>query len=87
MPGGAGINRRTAVGIVLRDMRRAAALTAAGDKVGGVVVSVAALRAAGPGIIRDSVIIGVEVARLASHALAICRLTLKIGPTQLADLG
>jgi len=32
MPGGARINRRAAIGIVLRDMRRAAALTTACDK-------------------------------------------------------
>ena len=37
MTGGAAVDRRTAVGIVLRNMRRAAALTAAGDKVGGVI--------------------------------------------------
>src|SRR5438067_1293695 len=45
MPGRAGIDRRAAVGIVLRDMRRAAALAAAGDEVGGVIVLVAAHRA------------------------------------------
>src|SRR4029077_4336829 len=37
MAGGARIDRRTAVGVVLRDMRGAAAFAAAGDEVSGVV--------------------------------------------------
>src|SRR5262245_7355185 len=41
MPGRARIDRRAAIGIVLRDMRRAAALAAAGDEGGGVIVLVA----------------------------------------------
>ena len=55
MAGGARIDRRAAVGIVLRDMRRAAALATAGDEVSGVIVLVAAHRAAGPGIVLDHV--------------------------------
>src|SRR5258708_20489068 len=42
MTRGAAIDRRTAVGRVLRDVRRASALAAAGDEVGGVVVLVGA---------------------------------------------
>src|SRR5205823_13699660 len=42
MPSGAQIDRRAAIGVVLRDMRRAAALTTAGDEVSGVIVLVAA---------------------------------------------
>src|SRR5258707_8395530 len=38
MTGGARVDRGTAVGIVLRDMRRAAALTATGNKIGGVII-------------------------------------------------
>ena len=55
MAGGARIDRRAAVGVVLRDMRRAAALAAAGDEVGRVIVLVAAHRAAGFGIVVDHV--------------------------------
>src|SRR5450755_2729518 len=55
MTGRARVNRGAAVGIVLRDMRRTAAFAAAGDKVGGVVVLVAAHGAAGPGIVLDHV--------------------------------
>src|SRR6202008_1963153 len=46
MPGLARVDRRTTVGVVLRDMRRAAALAATGDKVGGVIVLVGAHGAA-----------------------------------------
>src|SRR5580700_11476154 len=53
--GGARIDRRAAVGVVLRDMRRAAAFTAAGDKVGSVIVLVTAHGAAGSGIVLDHV--------------------------------
>jgi NitT/TauT family transport system ATP-binding protein len=53
MAGRARVDRRAAVGIVLRDMRRAAALAAAGDKVGGVIVLVGAYGAARPGIVLD----------------------------------
>jgi hypothetical protein len=42
MPGRARVDRRAAVGVVLRDVRRAAALAATGDKVGGVIVLVGA---------------------------------------------
>src|SRR5215469_11709926 len=42
--GGAGIDRRAAVGIVLRHMRRTATFTAAGHEVSGIVVLVAAHR-------------------------------------------
>src|SRR5215470_5597059 len=55
MAGCARIDRRAAVGVVLRDVRRAAALPAAGDEVGRVIVLVAANRAAGPGIVLDHV--------------------------------
>jgi len=55
MAGCAGINCRTPVGIVLRDMRRAAALAAAGHEVGGVIVLVAAHRAARFGVVVDHV--------------------------------
>src|SRR4029077_12745202 len=55
MAGGGRIDRRTAVGVVLRDMRGAAAFAAAGDEVSGVVVLVAAHRAAGSGIVLDHV--------------------------------
>src|SRR4029077_4459270 len=54
MAGGARIDRRTAVGGVLRDMRGAAWFAAAGDEVSGVVVLVAAHRAAGSGIVQKS---------------------------------
>src|SRR5206468_916501 len=53
--GRACIDRRAAIGIVLRDMRRAAAFTAACDEVGGVIVLVAAHRAAGLGVVLDHV--------------------------------
>src|SRR5579871_329891 len=55
MSRGARVDCGTAIGIVLRDMRGAAALAAASDKVGGVIVLVAAYRAAGLGIILDHV--------------------------------
>jgi hypothetical protein len=55
MPARARIDRRAAVGIVLRDVRRAAALTAASNKIGSVIVFVAAHRAAGSGIVLDHV--------------------------------
>src|SRR5258708_11987678 len=50
MTRGAAIDRRTAVGRVLRDVRRASALAAAGDEVGGVVVLVGANRASAAGL-------------------------------------
>src|SRR5258708_36539655 len=50
MARGAAIDRRTAVGRVLRDVRRASALAAAGDEVGGVVVLVGANRASAAGL-------------------------------------
>ena len=40
MPSGAAIDCRAAISIILRDVRRATALTAARDKVGGVIVLV-----------------------------------------------
>lgn len=40
MTGRARVDRGATVGVVLRDMRRAAALTATGDKVGGIIVLV-----------------------------------------------
>src|SRR5678815_5882749 len=49
------IDRRASIGIILRDMRRAAAFATAGDEVGGIVVLVAPHRAAGLGIVRDHV--------------------------------
>src|ERR1700692_1364892 len=53
MAGRARVDRGAAVGIVLRDMRRAAALATTGDKVGGVIVLVTTHRAAGSGIVLD----------------------------------
>src|SRR5260221_9461837 len=50
MTRGAAIDRRTAVGRVLRDGPRASALAAAGDEVGGVVVLVGANRASAAGL-------------------------------------
>src|ERR1700758_4048022 len=55
MPGRARVDRRATVGVVLRDMRRAAALAATGDKVGGVIVLVGAHGAARLGIVLDYV--------------------------------
>ena len=55
MPSGAAIDCRAAIGIILRDVRRATAFAAAGDKVGGVIVLVASHRAAGSGVILDHV--------------------------------
>src|ERR1043166_6441115 len=55
MAGRARIDRRAAVGVILRDMRRAAALAAAGDEVDRVIGLVCANRAAGPGIVLDHV--------------------------------
>jgi hypothetical protein len=52
---GACVDRRAAFDIVLRDMRRAATLAAAGDEVGGVLVLVGANRAASIGIVLDHV--------------------------------
>src|SRR5246500_1581698 len=81
MPGRARIDRRAAVGVVLRDMRRAAALAATGDEVGSVVVLVAADRAAGPGIVLDHVersralggAVGLGQPRVDDEAVAILR--------------
>src|ERR1043166_6074071 len=55
MPGRARIDGRTTVDIVLRDMRDAAARATAGHEAGGVIVLVAADRAAGAGIVLDHV--------------------------------
>ncbi len=55
MPGRAAIDRRAAVGIILRDVRGTAALAAAGDEVGSVVEIVGPHRAAGLGIVLDHV--------------------------------
>jgi hypothetical protein len=55
MTGRARIDCRPAVGIVLRDMRRAAAFTAASNKVRSIIVLVAAHRAARPGIVLDHI--------------------------------
>ena len=52
---GAGIDCRTTVGVVLRDMRRAAEFATAGDKIGGVKVLVATYGAATPDIGLDHV--------------------------------
>src|SRR6202162_4773603 len=79
MTGRARVNRGAAVGIVLRDVRRAAALTAAGDKVGGVIVLVAAHGAAGPGIVLDHVerrralrcAVGLGQSRIDDEAIAV----------------
>src|ERR1043166_5626952 len=49
------IDRRAAVGVILRDMRRAAALAAAGDEVDRVIGLVSANCAAGPSIVLDHV--------------------------------
>src|ERR1700741_1853055 len=55
MSGRAPIDRRAAVGVVLRDMGCAAALAATGDELGSVIVLVAAHRAARLGIVLDHV--------------------------------
>src|SRR5262249_2455766 len=55
MAGRARIDGRTAVSVVLRNMRRAAALAAAGDEVGRVIALVSANRAAGPGSVLDHI--------------------------------
>ena len=55
MAGGARIDCRAAIGIVLGDMRGAVALATARDEVGSVVVLVAAHSAARAAIIRDHV--------------------------------
>src|SRR5208283_3908062 len=55
MPSGAAIDCRAAISIILRDVRRATALAAARDKVGGVIVLVTSYRAAGSGVILDHV--------------------------------
>src|SRR5262249_30166943 len=55
MPGRARIDRRTAVAIVLRDVRCTAAFTTACDEVGRVIVLVGAHRAAQLGLVRDHV--------------------------------
>src|ERR1700757_2587286 len=81
MAGGTRVDRRAAVGVVLRDMRRAAALAATGDEVGSVVVLVAADRAAGPGIVLDHVersralggAVGLGQPRVDDEAVAILR--------------
>src|SRR5260221_87562 len=52
---GAAVDGRAAVGIVLRDVRHAAALAAAGHEVGGVIVLVRADRAAGAGVVLDHI--------------------------------
>ena len=53
MTGGASVDRRSAMRVVLRHMRRAAAFAASGDKVGGVVILVGSHRAARVGIVLD----------------------------------
>src|SRR5246127_826981 len=53
MPGRAGIDRRTAVGVILRDVGGAAAFATAGDELGRVIVLVAAHRAARLGFVLD----------------------------------
>jgi hypothetical protein len=55
MAGRAAIDRRAAMGVVLRDMRSAAAFAAAGDEVGSIVEFVGAHRAAGLGTVLDHV--------------------------------
>src|SRR5258708_20127959 len=79
MAGRARVDRGAAVGIVLRDMRRTAAFAAAGDKVGGVVVLVAAHGAAGPGIVLDHVERRSEehTSELQSPDHLVCRLLLE----------
>src|SRR5262245_31269220 len=53
MPCRAAFDRRTASGIVLGDMRRAATLAATGNEVSGIIVLVAAHRAAWLDIVLD----------------------------------
>jgi hypothetical protein len=55
MAGRATIDRRAAIGVVLRDMRSAAAFAAAGDEVGSIVEFVGPHRAAGLGVVLDHV--------------------------------
>src|SRR5689334_3528947 len=61
--GRAGIDGRAAVRVVLRDVRRAAALAASGHEVSCIVVLVAAHRAAGFGIVLDHVERGIALCR------------------------
>lgn len=56
MAGGARVDRRAALGIVLRDMRCIAALMTADNELGRVIVLVGGHRAAGPGIVLDHVV-------------------------------
>src|SRR5437588_553100 len=51
MAGGPRVDRRAAVGIILRDMRGATTLAAAGNEISGVVVLVATHRATGSSIV------------------------------------
>ena len=50
-----GIDCRTTIGVILRDMRRAAASATAGDKIGGVKVLVATHGAARSDIVLDHI--------------------------------
>src|SRR5690349_17428401 len=70
MAGRACIDRRAAVGIILRDMRRATALTAAGNKVSRVIGLVPADCAARSGIVLDHVERRGALGRTASLAQA-----------------
>jgi hypothetical protein len=70
-----GLYRRAAVGVILRDMWRAAAFTTTGDEVGRVIILVATHSAAGLSIVVDHVQRGRALAapfrqRFAAAALA-----------------
>src|SRR3974390_1772486 len=74
MAGRAGIDRRATVGIVLRNVRRAAVLAASGPELSCIVVLVAANRAAGFGIVLDHV----------ERGLALCR-AVRLGHPSIDD--
>ena len=61
--GGAGIDRRAAVRVVLRDVRRAATFAASGHEVSGIVVLIAAHRAAGSDTVLDHIERGLTLRR------------------------
>ena len=63
MPGGTAIDGGAAIGVILRNMRCAATLAAAGDEVGGVVEFIGPHRAARSGIAVDHIKGGGELGR------------------------
>src|SRR5271154_1544809 len=81
MTGGARIDGRTAIGVVLRDMRRAATFATAGNKLGSVIILVGSDRAARLGVILDHVergrplrgAVGLGQSRIDDQAVAVLR--------------